>query len=443
MSDKGLNIPITTTYLPGSGSVVSVVGGGAQSIAPTPTAFSDVDTSASHQLWGPNDDWAVIAREKIEASTTAYPLIAQKVSLMFGKGATYYKEIRTADGITHDFSPQPAIDEFFLNNDIDYFLLERLMDYKTGGNLWCEFILNNVYTNVASINHLEGEFCRFGPVNSDNGKIENILFKSRWDKSGDDPATIPFLHKKNFSRDEALLIGEIGKGRFSMHSALPSPGNTLYAVPPHAALFKEDGWLDFANNIPKLMHAINKNGMLLKYHIQIPSNYWSDKFPEWDNMDMTERSKIQSTEFDLMDSFLKGTKNAGSSFISHFKVDPSSGKSYDGWKIEELSDPIKKDQFLTSVQEADNQTARSIGMDSSMSNIQPQGGKMGAGSGSDKRVGMTNMVTMSYMDQYVILEPLRRVQAINGWDPAIKFIFINDVPTTLNEDKSGVKSTLE
>jgi hypothetical protein len=147
-------------------------------------------------------------------------------------------------------------------------------------------------------------------------------------------------------------------------------------------------------------------------------------------------------KLDEMDQFLKGTDNAGSSFISHFVADQITGKAQDGWKIEPINDPIKKDQFLTSVQEADIQISRAIGMDASLSGIQPAGGKMGAGSGSDKRVGFTNTLNMTYAEQMIILEPLEIVKMYNDWDPNIRFMFEHEIPTTLNENKNGVKSDL-
>lgn len=441
MSKNDSIIPVTTVYLGDSGTVVSMISPDA-GVPATPVAFSDQDAAVEYHKWGDNDDWPVIARQKIEGSTTAGPLIAQKVGLMFGRGLMYYKEVRTAEGITMDFTPDTNVDKFLLENDINYFLMERLMDFKTGGNLFAEYIFNTTGSEIVSLNHLEGEFCRFGKVDEDSKEIKTLLYKARWDKAGDEAATIDFITQKKFSKEEVVTRFSKSK-KFAMHSCLPSPGRTLYAVPPHAAMFKEGGWLDFSNSIPELMSKINNNGMLLKYHIQIPVNYWPDKYSEWDNWEDAKKTETMSAEFDLMDSFLKGKDNAGSAFISHFKVDSLTGKSYDGWKIDELTDPIKKDQFLTSVQEADIQTARCIGLDSSMANIQPQGGKMGAGSGSDKRVGFSNMVTMSYMEQYVILDPLRRVQVINGWDPNLRFVFIHDIPTTLNENKSGVKSELE
>ncbi len=240
MSDKSLNIPVTTVYLGNSGTVVSMVSPDA-AVPATIAASSYQDETFEYHKWSESDDWPVIARQKIEGSTTAGPLIEQKVGLMFGRGMMYYKEVRTKDGITMDFTPDPKVDKFLMENDINYFLLERLMDFKTVGNLFAEYIFNTSGSEIVSLNHLEGEFSRFGSVDIKTKEIKTLLYKARWDKAGDVAATIPFISQKNFSR-EAVIERFQKEKKFAMHSCLPSPGRTLYAVPPHAAMFKKGGW---------------------------------------------------------------------------------------------------------------------------------------------------------------------------------------------------------
>jgi hypothetical protein len=65
---------------------------------------------------------------------------------------------------------------------------------------------------------------------------------------------------------------------------------------------------------------------------------------------------------------------------------------------------------------------------------------MGAGSGSDKRVGMENTISASYAEQMIVLKPLRTVGIINQWPKNIKWSFEHIIPTTLNENKAGSKT---
>jgi hypothetical protein len=437
---KGQPETVHATYLRSSGTVVSFVESPEAGASATPEKFSGLDVAKDVQNWDSNNLWPVETRLKIEASTTAFPLIGNMACMMFGKGVRYYREVRSGSEITKDFSPIPIVDQFLQDNNVNYLMLERLMDYKTYGNIFCEFILNknNTASKIVNIAHKEAEFTRFGKIDVDT--IVNVAYKSDWAKS-DTPTEIPFVMRRHLSKAGIFKVAK-SKRKFVAHSCLPSPGRTLYAMPLHAGMLKKNGWLDYANSIPELMNAINKNGMLLRYHIQIPSSYWPALYKDWAILDQDKRDALIDAKLDEMDQFLKGTDNAGSSFISHFVADQITGKAQDGWKIEPINDPIKKDQFLTSVQEADIQISRAIGMDASLSGIQPAGGKMGAGSGSDKRVGFTNTLNMTYAEQMIILEPLEIVKMYNYWDANIRFMFEHEIPTTLNENKNGVKSDL-
>jgi len=382
--------------------------------------------------WGENNDLPVIWREKFEASTSALPFAASLVKIYFGSGLGYYQEIRTKDGVEKDFSAIPDVDAFLRVNNIEQLLLERLMDYKILGNCFLEYTINKAYNKIVGIYHLEAEFSRFSKV--ENNKIKEIHYKSDW-TSSEQAEKITYITKRDF---RTLDIAKLKLKKFAMHSCFPSPGRSLYAMPPHAGLMKTDGWLDYANSVPGIMNSINKNASDLKWHIKIPYSYWPSIHENWTTLSIDEQNKIIDEKLDEMNKWLSGGKNAGKSFISHFATDPITGKSLAGWEITSLESKDAKDKFLTSIQEADAQTARSIGVDVSLANIQASGGKMGSGSGSDKRTAFTNTQLMSYADALIILEPLINVKWINKWPENLVFYFKYDQPTTLNENHSGV-----
>lgn len=433
-------IAIPVAFRESSGTVFSIALSPEAGAQPTNEKYSDLDVSKDYQPWGDDNMWPVKTRQKLQDSTTAFPLITKAACLMFGKGLVYYKETRNGNEKTIDWSPIPDVDEFLMNNNVNYLLLERLMDHKTYGNMFAELILNEKVDKVVNIYHKEAEFTRFGSIKDD--KVVDVKYLSDWSKAASDASPIPFCMRRDQNPTSILTAFKSSK-KFVIHSCLPSPGSTLYAKPPHFGLVKPGGWLDYANGIPVIMNAINDNAMLLRFHVQIPASYWTSVNSDFNNLPEDKKNQIMNDEFTKMEDFLKGSKNAAKNFYTHFGIDPITGKELPGWKITALDDPIKRDQFLTSVQEADIQTARAIMLDVSLAGIQPEGGKMGGGSGSDKRVAYTNSVSMSYAESMAVLEPLYLVKMINGWDPALKFAFEYDIPTTLNEDKSGVKNSLE
>ena len=425
-------------FLHQSGAVVSLSGPSPSKAKADPAAptYSDIDKTGDYQPWGDDNDWPKKARLKVEQSTTAHPLIAKMVGLRYGRGLIYFTERREGDNIVQEFPVIPEIDEFFERNDIQYFMLERLMDYGLTGNLFSEFIMNSESDpKILSVNHLEAEFSRFGKMGVDKWP-EDIHYTGDWDDPGK-PDKIPFLPKRK------LTLENIKKQKkFAVHDCFPSPGRTMYAMPPHGALFRDKGWLDYANSIPLINNNMNDNAMNIKYHIKIPYSYWETTVKDWQIMDQKKRDEVTPDKLKAMDDWLTGSKNAYKSFISHFATDVVTGKKTSGWEIEVIDDKVKKDAYVTSLQEADTQISRAIGMDTSLSGIQANGGKMGAGSGSDKRVGFTNTIAMSYADQLVITRPLYIIKAVNGWDKDVKFGFYHDIPTTLNQNTNGVEQQI-
>lgn len=406
---------------------------------PTTETYSDV-FNGNVVFWGESNDWPTQARLKVEKSTTAYPLIKKLVSIIFGRGFTYYREVKNSDGtITQDFTPIAEIDEFLENNDIETFLTERFYDLFLAGNLFCEFILNNALGKICNINHLEAEFSRFKtPTN--NQPLDTFLYSGTWPNPKTTPAEIPFCIKANQNTD-FIKKSYRSKKKFVTHDHLPSPGRTVYAFPSHGALFRTDGWLDYGNSVPEIMNAINKNAWNIKYHVQIPHDYWEIAYKEYASLDQKAKTSFINARLEEMNTWLSGKGNVGKTFTSHFLRD-ANGNKMEGFKIEVIDDKTKKDSYLTSVQESDIQVARAYGVDASLSTIQPAGGKMGAGSGSDKRTGFENQVNTSHLDVKVVTEPLKLVAKYNAWPANLRFGFIHDIPTTLNEDKAGVKTEI-
>jgi len=424
-------------FLGKSGTVFALLPPDAGS-KPTSEGFSDISTQ-DFQPWGANNDQPSVWRLKAEKSTTAYPLIAKSVGIINGRGLTYWLETTNADGSdSQNFTRIPDIDLFMRNNFINFLMQQRAMDLFLPGNMWCECILDKGMNKIVGLSHKEAEFTRFGKIREDKSGFDFIRYTGDWNKPGT-ATPIPFLNREEFD-PEFIKKNFSAQKKFVWHSHLPSPGRTIYAWPPHGGLYRDNGWLDFANEVPELMNAINKNASNIKYHIQIPYMYWATAFPNWETLDPEKRDELIDEKLTELDNFLSGSKNAAKNFYSHYATDPVSGKPINGWKLEVLDDPIKKDQFLTSVEQADIQAARAYGMDSSLSMINAQGGKMGAGSGSDKRVGFENQVNSSQLYIDAIVEIMYLVGWYNGWPINLKWGFKHEIPTTLNEDKEGTKT---
>ena len=99
---------------------------------------------------------------------------------------------------------------------------------------------------------------------------------------------------------------------------------------------------------------------------------------------------------------------------------------------------------MPSSDKADAQIVQGLGLHPSQVGLSPQGGKMGAGSGSDQRESFNTGITLNTMDQLIVLEPLNWLARFNAqsdpdWD--VTFFIDHTHHTTTNDQESGLKES--
>ena len=201
---------------------------------------------------------------------------------------------------------------------------------------------------------------------------------------------------------------------------------------------RESGWLEVAQSIPKFKKHLFKNQISMKYLIQVPSWWWEWKYPGFEGKDQKARKEIIDFEVDKFEKFAKGEEAAGSSMMVTFVSDPRYNKEYQGWKIEPIDNKIKDGIYIEDSNEASSHLLYALSMDPSIIGSQP-GSKMGAGSGSDKRVAFNIYIDTVKAHQDLILEPLRWIAEYNGWEP-YTFKFKNSLDPATNSERPAQQS---
>lgn len=411
---------------------------GADQTKPAHNDARDDNEANDYYSWGANNMWPTEARRKLEDSAIAYPLVYKAVSLMFGAGVQYYRRKLVGNEMQIEYFKNDEIEKFFQENDIDRFMLEQMMDLKFYGNAFSESIVTKNLEKIVHLYHLEAEFSRLQVQNEKTKKIPNLFYSGDFvkDTSTSEYQKIPFLNRRDRSTDGIRKTAK-GKKKFAWQSFFPSPGRCTYAKPPHAAIYKKDGWLDYEISIPIILNSIIKNQLKLKFHIRIPYSYWPAMYPKWDTFTQEKRDQLIDQKLKEMDEWLSGAKNAGKSLITHFAIDPVTHKPIPGFEVIPIDDKFKQDDYIPASDAADAKIVRALGIDVSLSGLQPQGGKMGAGSGSDKREGFNNSILLSQAEAKILFEPLYTVRDYNGWGSDVEFGFIHQLSTTKDQEKSG------
>jgi len=430
----------TTALLPNSALVTMISSDAAAKQAkPAFLEVDDDDQSNEFYDWGLNNRYPTEVRKKLEDSAIALPLIVKAVALIWGDGVRYFKKKIVEGAVIIEFFQDDKIDEFFVNSNIDRFMIEQLMDLKFYGNAFSEFLLTKGNTRVTDLLHLEAEFSRL-QVAEESNLIPNLGYSGKFvtdiSIQKTDADLIPFISARERNK-ETIARKSGSKHKFAWQTYFPSPGRQIYAKPPHAALYNENGWLDYESSIPIILNSINNNQLNIKYHIKIPYDYWSKMYPKWDLKNDKQRQAIIDEKLAEMDKWLTGIKNAGKSLITHFAIDPITEKPIPGFEIVVIDSKFKEGDFVPAADHADAKITRALGIDPSLAGLQPAGGKMGAGSGSDKREAFNNSILLTQAESKILFEPLYMVKHFNGWDKDIHFGFSHQFSTTTDKEPNG------
>ena len=109
-----------------------------------------------------------------------------------------------------------------------------------------------------------------------------------------------------------------------------------------------------------------------------------------------------------------------------------------GWKINVIENKLENSAYLPDSQAANSEILFAIGVDPCLIGAGLPGGKMGAGSGSDKREAYWMLNADMGTDRAVSLSPLYFIRDFNHWDPTIQFDYIC-VDTSQTQDQHPSK----
>ena len=401
--------------------------------ARTATKPKDRDlTMEEYAYWGPFNCRPTVWRKKLEESTLAARAFARATEIFLGKGVCTYIEAldESYKVIGRDIVKPPEVQRFFKKNQIDTFLQERTLQYQIHGNVACEFILSQDRSRIIGVNHLDSEFCR------KSREHDRIGFSAEWrnnDASDANIVDIELLDNKN-------AIEQIRRGsryKYALWNNTPMNGRIHYAFPTHGGLFKKDGWLDHSNAVPVLLNNLQQKQVKIRYIIRIHEYMWRRWFPQWEQMKEKDRVAAYEEKVRTLRKQVEGSGRKVASLIATDFHDPATGNTIQGVKIEAIDDKIKTGEWLPNSNAADAQTVQAIGIDPSELGLQPAGGKMGAGSGSDKRTSRINKIGLTSAEAQ-ILAPLYLIAEYNGWGENLEFTFRHQLPTTLDRNAKGV-----
>jgi hypothetical protein len=416
---------------------VPIARGQKPTMAPTPPdRFHRAYKWAS---WGSYDDLPTIIRQKVNQVPIAGRTVYDLVRMATGDGLSYYfTEQRQQEG-TIKRAYLPEVEDFLARNRInDKWLVPQLFDYRYLVNAFSEIIFDRRMDKVVGLFHKAAEFCRLSQMDDEQLYPEYLYFSPYFGgyehPRDQDIRAIPLYH---FWDEENSLMRAVDTYKIAWHSCLETPGKVYYATPPWVGLFREGGWVDVSKSVPEVVNSMMKNQIRLKYQILIPESYFTIRYRDsWSTMGDEQRSKVIDDLVSDIDAQLQSTSNAYMSIVTIFNYDAVTKTELGKVQVIPIDDKVKKDEWVPGSEKSDAQIVQGLGGHPSHLGLASEGGKMGAGSGSDKREVYNIEISSNTMDQNILLEPLNWISRYNGW--GVTFYIAHTRHTTTNMVEDGL-----
>ena len=402
--------------------------------------------------WGKGDCLPTNIRRKIKKVPLAGQVLKKLVSMMYGNGIAYYRNSDLEEGNVAKRARVNTVEKWLKRNRVNtYFLPAQILDYSQFLICFSEMTLSKDRKTIARIYHKTAPHCRLSVQDEKSLDIEELLYSPDFGvqqyPNGDRIKSIPLF---NWDKQEEFMerLGKRRGKKFAWRSYFETTGMTYYPSPFWEGLFREDGWMDVSASVPEIVHAMAKNQIRIAYLINIPESYFEIRHPEWHSFTAKKRQEIIDELIDKIESELTDTKNAFKSISSVFRESAMQGQGRGKIEIIAMDDKIKRDSWVPSSNAADAQIAQSLGLHPSQIGLAPEGGKMGAGSGSDQRESFNSTISTNTIDQQILLQQLQYIADYNAmeggdkivnqdWD--ITFYIDHTYHTTTNDQEDGMQ----
>jgi hypothetical protein len=400
-----------------------------KSINVAPADYGSTDWSP----WGDNNLFPQEVISDLEKNSISLRALELRKAVHFGRGIVAYREVRDPDtGVSKkQIVKDPEVVDFFRVNRINQIWPDLIGALEIFANGWIEFITNLGRNKINRLYIKDPAYCRLAKMNQQM-KIPYLYYSAQWDRC-------PSVESGNVKRipmyDTAKHDGKVYSDYQFAYPVFYRTFNKSYY---HLAVWngiRSSGWMNIANRVPELKKALMKNQMTLKYHITIPDDYFEKRYkPEEYTLEQRETKKKEILE--EMDKFLSDAENSGKTFVSFAFWDKVNAEYLDGWKIDVIDNKLKDDAYLPDSQAANSEILFAMGVDPCLigSSTVP-GGKLGGGSGSNKREAFWMLNAEMGIYRAESLHPLYFIRDFNGWDQQIQFDYVMvDTLQSINAD---------
>lgn len=405
----------------------------------TPPIPTWTDGGLRWAYWGDDDLLPTKMRQKVEAVPIAGATLKKKIDFMVGEDLQWFKtdELRKYGKYAQQVF-MPEVEDFMAENRIENeWWPAQCADYCLPFNAFSELVLDNNRRKIKGLYHIAAEHARLAKANASN-QVDWLIYSYHFPfgtaQADTNRVAIP-LYKWY---DAANFLSRLRNPKFAWHTRYPTPGMIYYARAWWLGLFKDGGWMDVSAGVSKIVRAMQKNQMTLKYVIAIPESYFIIRYPDWSTYTGPQRQEKIDAKVGDLNKYLTGEDNVYKSISYVFKENEITGAALGKIEILPVDDKAKSGVWVPDSYAADAQIVQGLGVDPSQIGLAPEGGKMGAGSGSDKMQSFNQTTLLNTKDQQIVLEPLNFISRFNGWGLTCMVKHTN--LTTQDQNRAGIQN---
>ncbi len=448
MSDILTNESGTVAYLP---AVQAVVRGLPQvkgtpknatelGARPTEPAVHRQDSPGDELItfWGENNDYPQKIIELANKSTIIPQALADKAALWVAGGV-----IATADKKSEEMVDDDEIYQFLTDTTFERYLLECAHDTSWWWNAFPEFILSKNREKINQLHNNETAYCRWGRQNPKTGLLDTVHMNANWPMANArDKETEHITAINPYQSDRVEFVRSGSKEyKFIYPLNFPSPGKSFYQLAAWDAT-RTSGWLDYLAAIPQFKKFGMQNKMTLRYHIEVPHEYWERVYDDrWANADARGKMAIRDEFLTALTDSLTNVENANKAVLTDNWFDDNHDQLM-GIKITVLDDKEKDGKYNEDYSDGQANLLYALGTDPSLFGFQSK--DIQRSGGSDKNQAFNIFIAKSTPYRSRILEPLKFIAEYNGWKkrfPRLTFKFDDTLMTSLSTGGPTAKTT--
>lgn len=420
--------------------------------------------------WGEDNRFPQNIVHALAKCGVAQRIIQTLTENLYGGGIVYGKVVDIDAGGNEVFQVAkpgdfPEVDTFFEENNIPLYFAEYGMDYFQFANAFPELILSKDKKKVVGLIINEACDCRVSQ-HDESGNSKFVYISKLWGADGDQFVKFdPTKSMSSLYSAKSITATTKADGKYIIERRLldryfsfeslkkqtekhpdlnyvfplnfPSANKTYYQLASWDGA-RLSGWIEIASKVPQMLQSLFKNAFNIRYHIEIPSDYFQKKFgvEKWGKFSEEEKNKAQKEVLESINTVLVGSENAYKSLITMFDTSQMDSKEVGRVKITKIDAKNDTSSELLTSGTANSEIAVAFGINPNTLGMGQAGGVYASNQGgSNIREGKLEADSRATLARQIALEPFKLIAKYNGWPKGLKFAFKDTVLLTLDKGK--------